>query len=218
MPPFALIIFDMDDTLVVSGLIWQRAEVRLYALFGQPFREDVSATYKGMNALDVGRAIHAALHPAGWTADEVGQKLRELLLEEFHGPVTPRPGADVLIRALHGHVPLAVASGSPPAAIAHVLNVCGWKDCFDFVLSSEGLPHGKPAPDVFLAVARLAACPPARALVIEDSLVGVRAATRAGMTCYVVPSSADPTISAEADRAFADLAEMVPVVLGILAS
>jgi beta-phosphoglucomutase-like phosphatase (HAD superfamily) len=42
--------------------------------------------------------------------------------------------------------------------------------------------HGKPAPDLFLFAADRMATPPARCLVIEDSVAGVTAGKAAGMT------------------------------------
>jgi len=42
----------------------------------------------------------------------------------------------------------------------------------------------------------------------------VRAAKAAGLTCYVVPSTGDPDVAAEADLAFPTLAEMIPVLAG----
>ena len=43
---------------------------------------------------------------------------------------------------------------------------------------------GKPAPDLYLAVAAIAAVDPAEIWVVEDSTPGVAAATAAGMLCY----------------------------------
>ncbi len=217
MPPmssFRAIIFDMDDTLNAS-VAWRPAEERLYALLGQPFRPDIAAHYKGLNAMDVGKTIHASLCPVTHDAEECGRLLREYLLEEFHrGPIAPMPGADALVRALVGRYPLAVASGSPLEAVRLVLDRCGWTTCFSLAISSESVARGKPEPDVLLETARQLGCPPAEVLVIEDSLVGVRAAKRAGMTCFVTPSSDDPSIRAEADQTFATLDAMIPVLVG----
>lgn len=208
--PFALIIFDMDDTLVHSAATWKQAEARLFRLLGQDYSPDVAQQYKGMNAWDVGRVIWENLRPAGYAARECGALLRQYLLEGFNGPLEPMPGADALLRALRGHHRLCVASGSPPEGIRLALGRFGWLEGFDFILSSEGVPHGKPAPDIFLAAARAGNVNPAACLVIEDSLHGVRAGKAAGMTVYAVPSSDDPTIAAEADAVCPTLDALIP--------
>jgi len=211
--PYRLLIFDLDDTLVYSH-IWTPAETRLFNLLGAPFRPEVVERYKGMNARDVARIIHDHVKPVGYTAEECGRLLREFLLESARGVTTARSGADALLRAVAGRFTLAVASGSPVEVIRLMLNRFGWLPLFSHLVSSEEVPHGKPAPDVFLETLRRARCTPDKALVIEDSLFGVRAAKAAGVTCYAVPSTDDPNIAAEADHAFPTLAEMIPALAG----
>ncbi|MHB9131612.1 MAG: HAD family hydrolase [Armatimonadota bacterium] len=205
---FHAIIFDMDDTLVASGETWQRAEARLFALFGHLYDPRIAALYKGMNARDVGRTIYEQFHPESYTAETCGRLLREYLLESFQGTLTPMPGADALLRRVAGQYTLAIASGSPLEAINMVLDRFGWREFFSVIISSEAMVHGKPAPDVFLETARQLNCDPAEILVFEDSLHGVHAAKRAGMTCFVVPSNPDPVIAQSADRAYSSLTEV----------
>jgi beta-phosphoglucomutase-like phosphatase (HAD superfamily) len=63
-------------------------------------------------------------------------------------------------------------------------------------------PHGKPAPDVYLAAARRLDLSPARCLAVEDSPAGVLAAKDAGMTCVAVP---DPLLTGDPRYRRADL-------------
>jgi beta-phosphoglucomutase-like phosphatase (HAD superfamily) len=212
----AAILFDMDDTLVATGPVWLRAEVRLFRALGSEHSAEIAARYKGQNVFDLGATVWAALRPAGVSARECGQMMRRFLLEELAGPVEQLEGADALVRALAPLYPLALASGSPLEAIQGVLRRCGWSELFRVVISSESVAAGKPAPDVFLKAAELIGAPPRRCLVFEDSLHGVKAARAAGMTCFVVPSrlradhSTGESAEALADRAFATLADVTP--------
>jgi beta-phosphoglucomutase-like phosphatase (HAD superfamily) len=70
------------------------------------------------------------------------------------------------------------------------------------VVSSDEVEHGKPAPDVYLLAARRLGVDPARCLVVEDSLNGVRAGRAAGMTVVLVPNASVPP--AEGTRELAD--------------
>ena len=63
----------------------------------------------------------------------------------------------------------------------------------------------KPAPDVFLAVARALGAPPTGCVALEDSPTGVSAARAAGMLVVGVPSV--PGIVLDADVVAASLAE-----------
>ena len=51
------------------------------------------------------------------------------------------------------------------------------------VHSARDVGRGKPAPDLFLAVAAAEGVAPGACVVIEDSAPGVRAAVAAGMAC-----------------------------------
>jgi len=203
--PIDAYIFDMDDLLVRSGSTWQKAEDTLLAKIGHQRTPELAIQYKGMNALDVAATIHRVLKPALPLA-ECQRILRDALLQNFSGPITAMDGAVDLVRQLRGRRPMAVASGSPLAAIRAALSRLEILDCFNQVITSETVPRGKPHPDVFLAAAKTMGTDPRRCLVLEDSLVGVRAAVAAGMRVACVPSGPSEEIR-----------QLTPYVLGSLA-
>jgi beta-phosphoglucomutase len=85
---------------------------------------------------------------------------------------------DLLLAAERRHWKVAIGSSSCNAA--KVLDRIGITDLFDAVADgSTGAP--KPAPDIFLAAARMIDVEPAACIVIEDAASGVEAAIAAGM-------------------------------------
>ncbi len=79
------------------------------------------------------------------------------------------------------------------------------------------MAHGKPAPDVYLEVARRLGVVPAAALVVEDSRNGVRAAKAAGMTVVLVPNASVPPAPGTAELAdvvLERLADLDPATVG----
>jgi beta-phosphoglucomutase len=54
-------------------------------------------------------------------------------------------------------------------------------DLFDADLSGRDVPHGKPAPDIFLESAAALDMEPASCFVVEDAIAGIQAAKAAGM-------------------------------------
>jgi HAD superfamily hydrolase (TIGR01509 family) len=97
------------------------------------------------------------------------------------------PGAAGAVRALAGRWPLGLASSSPPVLIDAVLDGAGLMECFTVTLSTEQVPRGKPAPDIYLAVTARLGRPPGRCAAVEDSTNGLLSAAAAGLRVIAVP-------------------------------
>src|SRR5205085_1518073 len=82
------------------------------------------------------------------------------------------PGAAEAVRRLAARWPLGLASSSPSALIDTVLDAAGLRECFTTALSTEQVPRGKPAPDIYLAVTGRLGRPPGRCAAVEDSTNG----------------------------------------------
>ena len=74
---------------------------------------------------------------------------------------------------------------------------------FSAVVSSDEVPIGKPAPDVYLLAAARIGIAPGDCLVVEDSLNGVLAGRAAGMTVVLVPNEAIPPAAGAREAASA---------------
>jgi beta-phosphoglucomutase family hydrolase len=125
------------------------------------------------------------------------------------------PGSVRYVHAARGAgLPCAVVTSSANAE--QVLASAGLSELFDarvdgLVATRKGLA-GKPAPDTFLAGARLLGVPPDAAVVFEDALAGVTAG-HAGHFGYVVGvdrvGQADALRAHGADLVVRDLAELL---------
>jgi beta-phosphoglucomutase-like phosphatase (HAD superfamily) len=73
----------------------------------------------------------------------------------------------------------ALGSSAPIANIDLVKEVLGLGRYIDKFVSGETVPHGKPAPDIFLKAAEELGVEARHSLVIEDAVAGI-AAARAG--------------------------------------
>jgi HAD superfamily hydrolase (TIGR01509 family) len=123
------------------------------------------------------------------------------------------PGVVEFVRTLAG-LPLAVVSGALREEIEIILRHAGVRDAFSVIVGAEDVQAGKPDPDGFLrGLAALSgaarAIAPADCLVVEDSLAGLEAATRAGMRRLAVTNS----YPAAELRVVADL--VVPTLAGL---
>ena len=85
---------------------------------------------------------------------------------------------------------------------------------FPVVVSSQDVPRGKPAPDIFLRVAGLVGFPPEECCVIEDSAAGVEAARAAGMASIAITNSLPAAKLAHADHVVSTYREIAELLLG----
>ena len=123
------------------------------------------------------------------TVQGIASRKNELVLAELaeHG-VEVYPGSVAYLKAVK-EAGLATAVVTASANGEQVITAAGFADLIDVrvdgvVAARDGL-RGKPAPDTFLAGARLLGVGPAEAVVFEDALSGV-AAGRAGNFGFVV--------------------------------
>lgn len=207
-PSIQALIFDMDDTLVSTAGLWRRAEIKFFNLLGIPFSEELAATYKGMNAPDIGSFVYRTCKPNNFNEQECRTAMRSCLLDQFKGNIKEMEGATALLDRVSGTFKTAIASGSPLQAIEYAVNHFGWEHHFDLLLSSEDVPRGKPHPDVFLATAENMQLDPQNILVFEDSFPGTQAANQAGMSCFLIPSNDLAREQSHVDRIFDSLSEI----------
>ena len=112
-----------------------------------------------------------------------------MIAELEHG-VEAMVGARELLHELRERgTPLGLVSNSPLAFVRRSLEIAGFEDRFDVVVSAHETAAPKPAPDPYLeACRRLGVEPGPQVVALEDSPTGVAAARAAGLTVIGVPS------------------------------
>jgi HAD superfamily hydrolase (TIGR01509 family) len=200
-----LLIFDCDGVLVDSEPIACAALAAFLTSLGHAMTTaEVVRVFGGRSLADVKKGAEARLgRPI--SADAWTQAGRDLL-ERFRCELEPIRGAAEAIAALA--YPRCVASSSMPERIRVSLDVTGLAPLFGaHVFSAVEVSHGKPAPDLFLHAAERMGHAAADAVVIEDSVFGIRAARAAGMAAigFVGGSHATRALPAELTAAGADV-------------
>lgn len=141
-----------------------------------------------------------------------GQPLTDAWMAEFYARrnveierhLQPIAGAVEAVRSVHGLLEgrIACASGADRFKVEMQLRQVRLDALFaGNVFSGHEMPATKPAPDVYLAAAAALGVPPARCLVIEDTVTGVTAGVAAGATVWGYCPGAPGHGSAEALRA-----------------
>ncbi|MGW2517293.1 HAD family hydrolase [Streptomyces sp. NPDC001617] len=182
------VIFDLDGTLVDSEPNYYEAGRQTLAAHGIPdFTWAEHERYVGVSTLETA-ALWKREYGLTASVDELfaDTDRRYLGLACTSTRAYPEMRTFVELLATEG-VPMAVASGSSPAAIDAILAGTGLDAHLRTVVSADEVPRGKPAPDVFLEAARRLGAAPADCVVLEDAVPGAAAADAAGMRCIAIP-------------------------------
>jgi HAD superfamily hydrolase (TIGR01509 family) len=191
MPPAApeAVIFDNDGLLLDTESVWTRAEQDLFERRGTAFTPDDKRELVGTSAAVAGAVLERRLGEPGRAAELI-EELNALVVAELEHGVEAMIGARELLHALRDRgTPIGLVSNSPLVFVERSLQLVGFEDHFDVVLSAHEVEAPKPAPDPYLeACRRLGVEPGPNVVALEDSPTGVAAARAAGLTVIGVPS------------------------------
>ncbi|MFT4041439.1 MAG: HAD family phosphatase [Thermomicrobiales bacterium] len=190
-PVFEAVIFDMDGVLVESEHLWEENWVRYSGLHAYEWLPSDTAMVQGMSVPEWARYLAGRI--GGGDPEHIMDDIVANMIASLHGGrVELLPGSFEMVMTAAARVPIAVASSASFRFIEAVLEATGLRPSFSAVVSSEQVPNGKPAPDVYLEAARRIGVEPTRAIAIEDSSNGLRAAAAAGMHVIALPNPTYP--------------------------
>ena len=181
------VIFDLDGVLLDSEQSWNAAKEELVRETGGRWREDAPTAMMGMSSPEWAAYLRDELH-VPLDPDAISEDVVRRMADGYRRELPLLPGAAESVGALSARWPLGLASSSNREVIELVLELAGFRDAFEAAVSSEEVARGKPAPDVYLAVAERLAADPAACVAIEDSSNGLRAAAAAEMAVIAVPN------------------------------
>jgi HAD superfamily hydrolase (TIGR01509 family) len=189
MKAFKAVIFDMDGVIVNSEPFHERAFLDVFDALGYRATHGVDFTaFIGRSDKDVWLDF-VARHTPPQPMEELARYKQERLFELVRKERPIFPGVQTLVRELRGRFQLGLASGSVHDFIGLVLDLAELRSCFEVVVSSQDVLHGKPAPDIFLRAAGLLGVAPGDCCVVEDSRAGIEAARAAGMSVVAITNT-----------------------------
>src|SRR5436305_353332 len=120
---------------------------------GGRYDDEVQRAMMGMSSREWSRYLHESAGVPD-EPDAINTEVVRRMLEAYQGHLPLIDGAVDAVRRLAGRWPLGLASSSNRPLIDAVLDVAGLAPYFDATVSSEEVPRGKPAPDVYLEAGR----------------------------------------------------------------
>jgi HAD superfamily hydrolase (TIGR01509 family) len=183
------VVFDNDGLLLDTESVWTRAEQDLFERRGIEFTPEHKRELVGTSAEIAGGILERRLGEPD-CADALIDELNELVVAELEHGVEAMVGArEVLHELSERGTPLGLVSNSPLVFVRRSLEIVGFVDHFDVVVSAHEVAAPKPAPDPYLeACRRLGVEAGPGVIALEDSPTGVAAARAAGLTVIGIPS------------------------------
>ena len=214
------VVFDLDGVLIDSEPVWEEVRRQLVAEHGGQWPPDAQHRLMGMSTPEWARYLTGELG-VRLPPEQAAAVVVERMAARYSARLPLLPGAADAVRALSAHWPLGLASSSPPSLIDAVLDASSLRGCFRAAMSTEQVPAGKPAPDIYLAVAAALGCPPGRCAAVEDSANGLRSAAAAGLRVIAIPRPEYPpgaAALASATLVLGSLAGLTPDAVRALAA
>jgi HAD superfamily hydrolase (TIGR01509 family) len=206
------VVFDLDGVLIDSEPVWEQVRRGLVTERGGHWAADAQRRLMGMSTPEWARYLSEDLG-VGLPPDEVAALVTDRMAARYREHIPFLPGAADAVGRLAGRWPLGLASSAPAVLIETVLQAAGLRPDFQVTMSTEQVPRGKPAPDIYLAVAARLGVPPAGCAAVEDSSNGLRSAAAAGLRVIAVPRPEyppEPGAVAQASLVLPGLDELTP--------
>jgi HAD superfamily hydrolase (TIGR01509 family) len=212
------VVFDLDGVLIDSEPVWEQVRRQVVAEHGGHWAADAQRRLMGMSTGEWARYLSEDLG-VGLPPDRIAALVIERMAARYTERLPLMPGAVEAVRRLAARWPLGLASSSPPLLIETVLDAASLRSSLAVAMSTEQVPHGKPAPDIYLAVAAQLGHRPERCAAVEDSSNGLRSAAAAGLHVVAIPHPKyppDPDAVEKAGLVLASLTELTPDAVAAL--
>jgi len=193
------VIFDFNGTLSDDEPILCEIFMHLFAEHGKPMSaQEYFDRLAGLSDPEIVRAWLGDDHP---DVEAVICERVNLYRDAAADGYTVREHVREAVRYAAGRVPLAICSGAARAEIEPVVEAAGLAACFETIVSSDDVAHGKPDPEGYAKALAALDVDPADSLVVEDTEAGIAAGRAAGVGRVVaLQTTLDPHRLAEADE------------------
>ena len=208
---FKAVIFDLDGLVIDSETGYLMAWQQALDVMGFSLDSQAGWHLSGANAGQV-QAYLLNCYGADFDLNQFRQLSSSIwlnLVSEQGIPV--KTGFFSLLNLLtQTGLDYCLATNSSAYAAQRSLDLAGLQGVFKHIVRRDDVLNPKPAPDIFLTATQRLNQRADECLVLEDSLIGIRAAAAAGLACYYIPSQspADAEAISLADQQFVDLQQV----------
>ena len=212
------VIFDMDGVIFDTESLYLKHWCSIFSKYGYEMTKENYLLVMGRGRKVVKEkflSIYGENLPIDNMYKEKDYELSKYI-EENEVPI--KEGTYELLEFLkvNGYKVALATSAKRGRAMKH-LKDSRFENYFDVIITGEDIEKTKPNPEIFLKALERLNIEPKKAIVIEDSIAGIKAAKNAGIFAIHVPDLKEPDeeIIKEADIIASNLLEVKSIVLNL---
>lgn len=180
------VIFDLDGTVVDSMWMWKAIDIEYLARYGHDCPSSLQREIEGMSFSETAAYFKEYFHLPD-TLEEIKQAWVEMSIEKYRHEVPLKKGAARFLQYLkNAGIKMGIATSNGREMVDAVMESLQLTTYFEVIKTACEVPAGKPAPDIYLAVASHLNTIPERCMVFEDVPAGIQAGKAAGMTVCAI--------------------------------
>ncbi|MBE5883405.1 MAG: HAD family phosphatase [Lachnospiraceae bacterium] len=180
------VIFDLDGSLVDSMWMWREIDIEYLGRFGIPLPENLQAQIEGMSFSETAVYFKENFQIPD-SIEQMKKDWNEMAWDKYLNEVPLKPGIPEFLAVCRERgIKLGIATSNSRELVENIAAVHNLHDFFSCIMTGCDVAHGKPAPDIYLAVAQTLQVEPAKCLVFEDIIPGIMAGKNAGMEVCAV--------------------------------
>lgn len=188
------VIFDMDGLIFDTERVFMEQLAVAMKEHGYTLTRDIYTNTLGLGGKQLVNFMYSEFG-SDYPFEECGSKAQErmAIISDTIG-LSVKPQIRELLEKLKADkIKCGVASSTKTELVNRYLGKAGLDEYFDVIIGGEQVMVSKPEPDIFICACERLNVSPGKALVLEDSENGIRAAKAAGIPVICVPDIKEPS-------------------------
>ena len=180
------VIFDLDGSLVDSMWMWKAIDIEYLGRFGIEIPDDLQDCIGGKSFTETAIYFKERFQLPD-SLQQIKDDWNRMAWDKYTYEVPLKEGVeDLLKECKRRNIRLGIATSNSRELVDNIVIVHHLEQYFTSIITGCEVAHGKPAPDIYLAVADTLQVAPEECLVFEDIIEGIQAGKAAGMKVCAV--------------------------------